>query len=175
MALLDDGRATGFAKPYAGGKYSFAALLPNEGVAIADYVASLSGETLIKTITGAEKTAVSVSLPKFSYDYTVKMNDALKALGMPDAFFRRPGRFQRLGRSSRGNIYIGEVLHKTFIAVDELGTKAEAVTKVEMKDEAYVETKIVLDRPFVYAIIDNATALPLFIGTVNSINRLANG
>jgi serine protease inhibitor len=169
---LDDGRATGFIKPYAGGQYSFVALLPNEGVAIEEYIASLSGEALIDTIKGAENTAVAAALPKFSYDYTVTMNDALKALGMPDAFSATLADFNRLGRSSRGNIYIGEVLHKTFIAVDELGTRAGAVTKVEMKDEAYIETKIVkLDRPFVYAIIDNATALPLFMGTVISINN----
>ncbi|MGI6141260.1 MAG: serpin family protein, partial [Caldicoprobacterales bacterium] len=76
--------------------------------------------------------------------------------------------FTRMGKSSRGNIYIGEVLHKTFISMDELGTKAGAVTKVEMKEEsAPVDLKTVaLDRPFVFAIIDNSTQLPVFIGTV---------
>ena len=73
---------------------------------------------------------------------------------------------QQILLDSRGNIFIGEVLHKTFISVDELGTKAGAVTKVEMQDESYVEMKEVrLDRPFVYAIIDS-NGLPLFIGTV---------
>ncbi|HOL17231.1 MAG TPA: serpin family protein [Bacillota bacterium] len=173
LLFLDDGRATGFIKPYAGGKFSFVALLPNEGVAIEDYIASLSGEALLSTIRGAENTTVIAALPKFSDDYTVTMNDALKALGMPDAFSAAAADFSRLGRSSWGNLYIGEVLHKTFIAVDELGTKAGAVTKVEMKvGSAYVEPKIVkLDRPFVYAIIDNATALPLFMGTVISLNN----
>lgn len=72
-----------------------------------------------------------------------------------------------------GNIYIGEVLHKTFISLDELGTKAGAVTKVEMKVEsAILDLKIVtLNRPFVYAIIDNATMLPVFIGTVMSLTQ----
>ena len=68
------------------------------------------------------------------------------------------------------SIYIGEVLHKTFIQVDELGTKAGAVTKVEMKCGSVMETKVVrLDRPFVYAIIDNASKLPVFIGAVMEI------
>lgn len=167
---LDDGKATGFIKPYAGDKYSFAALLPNENVPINDYISSLTGEGFSKTVKNAKTTAVSATMPKFSYDYTILMNDALKSLGMTDAFDGGKADLSRLGSSTRGNLYIGEVLHKTFISVDELGTKAGAVTKVEIRDEAYYETKTVkLDRPFVYAIIDNATGLPVFMGTVMSI------
>jgi serpin B len=120
----------------------------------------------------AQEITVSATMPKFRYAYTVQMNDCLKEMGMPAAFSASQADFSRLGRSSRGNIFIGEVLHKTFIAVDERGTKAGAVTKVEMQDEAYIETKVViLDRPFVYAIIDNATKLPLFIGTVLEVSE----
>ena len=72
---------------------------------------------------------------------------------------------------TKDNIYIGEVLHKTYISVDELGTKAGAVTMVAMNAGGMLsEPKTVrLDRPFVYAIIDNATNLPVFIGTVMSV------
>lgn len=169
-AYLDDGRAIGFIKPYAGNLYSFAALLPNEGVDLGDYIAGLSGNGFLETIAGAQSTPVAAALPKFSYDYRIKMNEALKIMGMPRAFSSREADFSKLGQSSRGNIFIGEVLHKTFIQVDERGTKAGAVTKVEMKDEAYIETKsVVLDRPFVFAIIDNASNLPLFIGALAEI------
>jgi serine protease inhibitor len=169
---LDDGRATGFIKPYAGDEYSFVALLPNEGTELQDYLAGLDGESFLRVIGGAQEITVSATMPKFSYDYTVQMNDCLKEMGMPTAFSASQADFSRLGKSSRGNIFIGEVLHKTFIAVDERGTKAGAVTKVEMRDEAYIETKVVtLDRPFVYAIVDNATKLPLFIGTVLEVSE----
>ena len=168
---LDDGRATGFIKPYADGNYSFAALLPNEGINVQDYVTCLSGEGLLRAIEEAQEITVNATMPKFSYDYTVNMNDSLKDMGMPTAFSAAAADFSKLGRSTRGNIYLYEVLHKTFIAVDERGTRAGAVTKVEMRDEAYFETKIVrLDRPFVYAIIDNATNLPIFIGTVVNLD-----
>lgn len=169
---LDDGRATGFIKPYADDKYSFVALLPNEGIGLQDYLADLSGENFLRFLDEAQEITVSATMPKFRYAYTVQMNDCLKEMGMPAAFSASQADFSRLGRSSRGNIFIGEVLHKTFIAVDERGTKAGAVTKVEMQDEAYIETKVViLDRPFVYAIIDNATKLPLFIGTVLEVSE----
>ena len=167
---LDDGRATGFIKPYADNKYSFVALLPNEGITVGDYIQGLTGEGFLQTIDGAVNTAVSAALPKFSYDYTIQMNAALLNLGMPTAFSPEAADFSKLGKSAGGNIYIGEVLHKTFIQVDELGTKAGAVTKVEMKCGSVMETKVVrLDRPFVYAIIDNASKLPVFIGAVMEI------
>jgi|SRR5690554_4973875 len=170
---LEDGDATGFIKPYADGDYSFVALLPNESTSLQNYIDNLTGERFLQAINSATETTVNATLPKFSYDYTIQMNDALKTMGMPTAFSGSQADFTRLGRSSRGNIYIGEVLHKTFISVDELGTKAGAVTKVEMNDEsAPIEMKNVkLDRPFVYAIIDNATNLPVFIGTVLEINQ----
>jgi serpin B len=113
-------------------------------------------------------------MPKFKFDYEIPMNNALKALGIPDAFDRDKADFSQLGVSPLGNLWIGLVLHKTFISVDELGTKAGAVTSVSIMAptsmEVGEEPKIVrLDRPFVYAILDNATNLPIFIGTVMTL------
>lgn len=169
---LDDGQATGFIKPYANNNYSFAALLPNEDIPLQEYLDNLTGERFLHIIASAENTMVKAELPKFSYDYTVQMNDALKGMGMPTAFSEAAADFTRLGRSSRGKIFIGEVLHKAFISVDELGTKAGAVTKVEMtlRGAPVVAKTVRLDRPFVFAIIDNATNLPVFIGTVLTIS-----
>ena len=165
---LDDGKAIGFIKPYANNGYSFAALLPNEGITIDEYIDFLTGIGFINILENYESTTVYASMPKFEYEYEVQMNDILKALGMPDAFDSGKADFKKMATSSNGNIYIGEVLHKTYISVDELGTKAGAVTSIMMNDAGTpAEPKIVrLDRPFVYAIIDNATNLPVFIGTL---------
>lgn len=168
---LQDENATGFMKPYSGSKYSFAALLPNEGVDINEYIAGLTGEKLMKTLNTPQLGMVMATLPKFSYEYELTMNYVLKELGMPTAFNETKADFSKLGESSRGNIFIGEVLHKTFISVDELGTKAGAVTKVEMNDESapMSEWVVNLNRPFVYMIIDNESKLPVFIGLVAAI------
>ncbi|MDD6799223.1 MAG: serpin family protein [Firmicutes bacterium] len=168
---INDGKATGFIKNYKNGDYGFAALLPNEGVDVDEYIASLTGEGFVSAIKNAKTASVTAVLPKFSYDYSVLMNEQLKALGMTDAFNSLTADFSKLGKSERGNIYIFEVLHKTFISVDELGTKAGAVTKVEVKDECEIAMDycVTLDRPFVYAIVDNATGLPIFLGTVMSL------
>ena len=168
---LQDDKATGFMKPYNGSKYSFAALLPNEGVDIYEYIAELTSEDLLTTLNSPQLGMVMATLPKFSYEYELTMNDVLKELGMPSAFSGSTADFSKMARSSRGNIYIGEALHKTFISVDELGTKAGAVTKVQMNDESapMSEWVVNLNRPFVYMIVDNETNLPIFIGTVMDI------
>lgn len=168
---LDDGKAKGFIKDYKEGRYSFVALLPNEGVDIYEYIEGLTSEGLMNAIQGAQSDVVMATMPKFSYEYSLKMNDVLADLGMPSAFSSAAD-FSKLGKSAYGNLYIGEVLHKTFISVDELGTKAGAVTKVDVKDECAVEAPslaVKLDRPFVYMIMDNSANLPVFIGAVMDI------
>lgn len=163
---LKDDKAEGFIKSYKG-KYSFVALLPNKNIGIDNYVASLSGESFIKLLKNRSKDKVYAGLPKFKSAYEIKLVEPLKRMGLTDCFSNKAD-FSKMADSGIGDIYIGDVLHKTFITVDTEGTKAGAVTKVEMKTqgiESNVHT-INLNRPFVYAIVDNDTNLPLFIGTM---------
>ncbi len=162
--------AIGFKKNYKFGKYSFVALLPNEGTSLDELVSSLEEEELLSAIKYADMTTVYASMPKFSYEYTLTMNDVLKALGMQSAFDSENADFTEMGNAN-GNIYVSSVTHKTFITVDEAGTKAGAVTSVDMTAEGMpTEIKIVnLDRPFLYMIVDNQTNLPIFIGTLTSV------
>ena len=167
---LDDGSATGFIKNYADAKYAFAALLPNEGVSVFDYIASMSGEKLCETLSNARASAVNVGLPKFESSFSAEMSEALKALGMSDAFDCGAADFSGIASlDSCHTLYISKVLHKTFISVGERGTRAGATTAVVMNyctSEGPVEElkTVVLDRPFVYMIIDCETMLPIFIG-----------
>ena len=76
---------------------------------------------------------------------------------------------------SDGKICVNEVLHKTSITVAEKGTKAGAVTIVEVghPGSSALPPELIkyvyLDRPFVYMIIDNQTKTPIFIGHVNNL------
>lgn len=172
ILYLDDGNATGFIKPYKSG-YSFAALLPNEGIALDDYIASLTGEGFLNTVKNPTEVLVQTAMPKFAYDYDIEMSGALKALGISVPFDEELADFSGLGHSPDGNIYISRVLHKAYIAVDEKGTKAGAATAIEApaSDTEGDVYSVVLDRPFVYAIIDDATGLPIFIGAVTDIQE----
>lgn len=166
--------AVGFKKNYWNG-YSFVAILPNEGISVSDYVASLTGDSLIEFLKTTKSAITYTSLPKFKTEYGVEMSDILKSMGITDAFDYRSADFSGLGTYSDAEIFISSVLHKTAISVDEKGTKAAAVTIVEGGAGASApppeETKyIYLDRPFVYMIIDNKNSVPLFIGTMTDIN-----
>lgn len=169
---LQDDNAQGFIKKYYGGEYAFAALLPDEGVSVSEYVKSLTGEKLSEILSNPQNTSVETAIPKFKNECSYEMSEILYKMGMKDAFNVNNADFSKLGKSTDGNIYINRVLHKTYIEVDERGTKAGAVTAVEMNLEGCAPTepkKVYLDRPFVYMIIDTQTNFPLFIGTVMSV------
>ena len=169
---LSDDLAQGFMKYYNGGKYAFVAMLPNEGVTVDQYVSSLSGEKLQKMISNA-KGSVSVKIPKFETEYDTEMSDILKNMGMTDAFSGLKADFTGLGTSTVGNIFIGRVIHKTYISVTETGTRAGAATVVEMRDESFHEASksVIFNRPFVYMIVDTETNIPFFIGTLMDVGK----
>ena len=171
---LEDGYAKGFIKYYSGRKYAFAALLPNEGVGLADYIESLDGRKLHELLANPESAAVQTAIPKFETEYGTEMSGLLKDMGMPAAFDPDGADFSGLGKSTAGNIYINRVIHRTFISVGEKGTRAGAATVVEMVQKSaigFTDVKeVILDRPFVYMLIDTETNLPFFIGALTDLN-----
>ena len=166
---LETAKATGFLKYYAGRQYAFAALLPNEGISVSELLDSLTGAELQELLTHPEGTPVETAIPKFETDYDTERSGVLSAMGMPLAFDSGRADFSALGASDAGNIFINRVLHKTFISVTEQGTRAGAATVVEMNcGAAMMEDMktVILDRPFVYMLVDCRTGTPFFIGTM---------
>ena len=181
--FLEDDDAKGFIKYYDytytdEKKYAFVALLPNEGVSVSEYVASLDGEKLSAMLKDPVKCRVNTAIPKFDTNYSVDMADVLSGMGMSEAFDSRKADFDGIGKYNSlfaDNLYIGRVLHKTSISVGELGTKAAAVTLVDMFSGSSppperIET-VYLDRPFVYMIIDCENNVPIFIGTMMDVGK----
>ena len=170
---LEDDSATGFMKFYMDGGYAFVGILPKEGFTVEEYVASLDGKQLYDFVMNRMGETVRAAIPKFEYSYDIELSEALKAMGMTDAFDVDKADFTGIGTSTEGNIFINSVLHKTFISVDENGTKAAGVTGIGAPGAAApTEPKYVyLDRPFVYMILDTITCTPLFIGTVMELGE----
>jgi serine protease inhibitor len=166
---LKDGGAVGFMKPYKNGRFAFAALLPDENTGIDDYVASLSGDKLMKIFSSAKRgNEVNVKMPKFRAEYSAQLIDTLKKMGVKDAFDSKTADFSSLIENR--DAYIATVVHKTFIEVDENGTRAAASTLVGADTMSLMEPySVCLDRPFVYMIVDTETNLPLFIGVQTEI------
>lgn len=173
FSYLENEMVTGFMKPYKDDKYAFVALLPKENISMVDLIKFIEAKDLISLIENKKDEEVYAKMPKFSMEFDTLLNETLQSLGILDAFDEKKADFTSLGKSVDGNIYISRVIHKTIIDLDEKGTKAGAVTAVEMVTEsAPMEEpkKVVLDRPFFYMIVDTEQNLPLFMGSLMSVN-----
>lgn len=172
---LTDGTA-GFMKPYEGGNYAFVGILPPKDADFDAYVAGFTGETWASLWESRESGLnVHVTLPKFTKDTSADLTDILKAAGIPSVF--DPAMEPLFGIGSFGDdgvLYVSSVIHKTHIELTAEGTKAAAVTVVDIKATAAEpdmsrERYVVCDRPFLYAIVDVVTGTPLFFGCVTSL------
>lgn len=174
-AVFTLGKTTGIFNSYTNG-YSFVALLPDEGVSIKEAAESFTAKEFISTV--ADKTSrshfkstgtlYSVRLPKFEAECSYELRDALSKMGITDAFCDKAD-FSKMGTSPEGYIYFSRALHKTHIALTEKGTKAGAATVMEFKAGSVMIDKIIqlyFDRPFLYAIVENETGMPVFFGAV---------
>ena len=162
---INGDNCTGFIKKYKGGKYGFAAILTDSNVSISDFVGSLNGDKLFKMLQNAKSTNVVAKIPKFEYEYSAELSEALKALGMPTAFSDSAD----FSGISGDKLLISDVLHKTKISVTEEGTRAVAATGVVMSAAPDGDKQVILNRPFMYMILDNETMLPLFAGVYTGI------
>ncbi|MBX3069927.1 MAG: serpin family protein [Thermomicrobiales bacterium] len=157
--------------PYQGSGMTFTILLPDEG-AFGDFESSLSLETLNNALAIPTSTEIELYLPKFEFEYSAGLTDALKALGMTAAFDGGSADFTGMVDGTPPDpLVISDVLHKAFIAIDEDGTEAAAVTAVIVGAAAAApdptEPPVVrIDRPFVFVIRDVETGTILFLGRV---------
>ena len=166
---LENDFCTGLLKYYEGKDYAFVGLLPDEDITIYQLVDRLDGDTLHKLISGRISAEVEAGIPVFSGDTKLELADILPDMGMPLAF--SPGAdFLDMATYDGQNLYIGRVIHQTRIEVNEQGTKAAAATAVIMESGA-AETSsnsytVILNRPFVYMLVDMRQEIPIFIGVM---------
>lgn len=161
----------GFIKYYKDNKYAFVGLLPSVGITMEEYISTLTGEEILSLLENKDEENVQVGIPKFKSEASLELSYVLPSLGLNEAFDEHEADFSTMATSTKGNIYINRVLHKTFIEVNAKGTKAGAATVVEMKTEGamIIEKEVILNRPFLYMIVDTEYNLPIFIGTMNSL------
>ncbi len=160
--------------PYSGSELQFVVLLPDEVNGLRALESKLSAE-LLAQCAKLEPRDVDLSLPKFKFEPpTMALGERLQALGIKTAFDQPTGsaNFDRIApRKPNDYLYLSQVFHKTFIAVDEKGTEAAAATAVVMMaTSAMVKrsppTEVKVDRPFVYAIQHVPSGACLFFGRV---------
>ncbi len=151
----------GFSKQYLDG-YRFIALLPKEGTDVYDFAAQLDWSDVIDDALTANDEAIC-NLPKFEYETESPLNEILQSMGLQTAFTENAD-FRGLAENGEQNLCISSVKQKAKISLNESGTKAAAYTEVVLtKGENRILT---FNRPFVYAIVDGETGIPVFMGVL---------
>ncbi len=150
--------------PYDGGELSMIILLPDDGQ-FAAFEKGLDTERFAAILGEMESRQVALGLPRFEYTSEFNLNAVLASMGMPEAF---TGTADFSGMTGGRDLYISDVIHKAFVAVDEAGTEAAAATAVIMRLTAMPAEPVVMtvDRPFIFLIRDIQTGAVLFVGRV---------
>jgi serine protease inhibitor len=154
--------------PYRGGTLSMLILLPREKNGLTELERRFSAENLSRWQSALTEREVDVSLPKFKIASTFRLDQALSAMGMVDAFIQTRADFSGMD-GKPGWLFIGTVMHQAYGEVNEEGTEAAAATAVEApKAEPTSESPLVFraDRPFLFLIRENKSGALLFLGKV---------
>jgi len=152
--------------PYGGEAFAMTVVLPSEAIGIEAFVESLDAEAWAQIIAGLRETELLVALPRFTLEYEKNLNEVLKALGMEVAFEEAAADFSRMHRDALAmQLHISRVKQKAFVDVDEEGTRAAAVTSVEVGVTS-APPMFRADRPFLFAIRERLSGALLFTGVV---------
>jgi serine protease inhibitor len=161
--------------PYAGNELQFLVLLPDDKNGLRGLESKLSADVLA-SCAKLQKRDVDLYLPKFKLEPpTITLAKQFETLGMKTAFDQPKGsaNFDKIApRTPDDYLYISQIFHKTFIAVDEKGTEAAAATAVAMLAGTALRSpppppiEVKIDRPFVYAIQHVPSGVCLFLGRV---------
>jgi len=151
--------------PYGSGKYSMLIFLPGDNITANQMAGMLSPENLDNWTGQMGEQTKKVFLPKFEFKYKTTLNTELQALGMVDAF--NPEKADFKGICEDQQIFISEVIHKSYIKVNEKGTEAAAVTSVTIAATSTLDgNTFTVDHPFIFVIKEKDTDTILFIGKV---------
>lgn len=170
-AYLSDGNSQGALVRYMDSRFAFAVILPNTNVNLSAYIRSMDVAKWRTLLCNPIKNCVAdIQLPKFTTAFSTDMKTPLAQMGLCDAF--NTGKADFSGIASQ--LYISQVQHSTYMTIDENRTIAGAATLTANSASCVIQRgdikTISLDfnRPFLYAVVDFNTGIPLFIGTMES-------
>jgi serpin B len=154
-------------KTYGDGEFSMVILLPDQVPgSLAKLESSLTSDNLARWLGALSPENIQIAVPRFNLETGYDLSDVLKSLGMKRAF--EPAAADFSGMCDTQEIALGKILHKSYGAVDELGTQAAGATRAfgYLREVPRKPQLFRADRPFVFLIRDNRTGAILFIGRV---------
>ena len=155
--------------PYGNKAFSMTIILPNKTLTVNDILSRLTAQNLKSTLKEMSEQKVDLKLPRFKIENSFKLNDPLISMGMPLAFNEY---LANLTGIADKKLFISEVIHKTYITVDEEGTEAAAVTSIGVGVTSmpqYIDFNV--NKPFLFFIREKSTGIILFMGKVGNVNK----
>jgi serine protease inhibitor len=160
------------ALPYGAGRVSMYVFLPDEEKGLDQFEKRLTPENWDLWMRSFQSNPGDLTLPRFKVEWESGLNQALKALGMAEAFDPSRADFSQMAKVKPGDLFISDVRQKSWCEVNEEGTVAAAVTSVGISTTSaqVPREKFVMkvDRPFFFAIRDNFTGVVLFMGSIRN-------
>ncbi len=153
---------------YVGYEISMLVVMPAEGT-LRSFEDSWGPDALQRILRRSHEAELDLKLPRFEIESAFQLAETLEQMGMPNAF-THPAEADGAdlsGFDGKRDLFVGAVLHKAFVAVDEAGTEAAAATAVSFELQSLAEeATMVVDRPFLFLILDRKTTTVLFMGRV---------
>uniref|UniRef100_A0A034VW59 Serpin I2 n=1 Tax=Bactrocera dorsalis TaxID=27457 RepID=A0A034VW59_BACDO len=152
--------------PYRGQKFSMFIALPNEGQNIDSFISRMQNEQLKHMQWMTERSKVRVVLPKFKFAYKTDLKAALCRLGVVDIFTNNAN-LTAMAANENLQLMVSNILQKSGIDVNEVGTVAYGATEVEIVNRFGAdEEEFIVNRPFAFFIEEESTGNILFAGKV---------
>jgi serpin B len=147
--------------PYKDDKTVMDIIMPDAGT-FSTFESTMTAASVFQIVTCSEKEEVKLTMPKFHFDSSFSLKEALTALGMPIVFTDKA---DFSGINGYPELYIKDVVHKAYVSVDEVGTQAGAGSAGTVMTTS-VPVSITVDRPFIFVIRDIKTSAIIFVGRV---------
>jgi serpin B len=148
--------------PYKDDVASLYVLFPCDTCNIDDFIQSLTSQQFEELTSNLDNTLIDLLIPKFKIEAKYKLKKPLQNLGMETAFTLKAN-FKRM--TGKSDLYIDDVIHQSFIEIDEKGTEAAAATAVVVREKSAPQvTYVNLNRPFVFVIKEKYKNSVLFVG-----------
>jgi serpin B len=166
FAYMEDQQIQAIQMPYSGGDWAMLLILPKTLDGLGAVEAKLDPVELGRIVGALADQSVQFSLPKFEFSLNFSLSGVLKGMGMIRAFDPREADFS--GMDGERDLYLWDVLHKAYVAVDEEGTEAAAATGAIMVPTAVMRPRphrtFAADHPFMFFLRDLHSGVILFAG-----------
>lgn len=153
--------------PYDDSRFEMLCMLPDSGTTVSEYIKGLSDDTIPSIAKNLSQEDVTLTFPKFTLSGNYKLEKSLQEMGIVTAF-EKDADFTDMAENPK-EIRMSSFRQSTFLKVDEYGTQAAAATAAGISSSSRTPGKtLIFNRPFIFALIDTKTCIPLFLGTVEN-------